>query len=98
AYRAAHNEKAELTFRDCKAWRLGGPNDEGWYLGQCRYAKAAPEWGQFYEVIGDDEVRDLADDWMPATQNGYGSRHFLFYLRDETFECLAERWSFNRGL
>jgi hypothetical protein len=29
---------------------LGRTNDEGWYLGQCRFSKVAPTWGEFYHV------------------------------------------------
>ena len=24
------------------------------------------------------------------------ARHFLFYMKDETFECLADNWEFDR--
>jgi hypothetical protein len=53
-------------------------------------SKIAPAWGQFYEVSGDlmDDVPSL--EWKllghPARST---SKHFLFYLRDETFECDA---------
>lgn len=81
-----------VRFTDCSRFRLGATNDEGWYLGQCRYSKSAPKWGEFYELIGVDPAADHPIDWV--TLSGSGERHFLFYLRDQTFECFARDWTF----
>src|SRR4051812_3504921 len=42
-----------LVFRG--VWRYGfsDVNDEGWYRGQCRFSRIAPNWGEFYELSGD---------------------------------------------
>jgi hypothetical protein len=45
-------------------YRLGGTNDEGWYVGQCRFSKVAPAWGEFYEVDGDLKLESSSDDWV----------------------------------
>lgn len=84
---------AELRFDNCQRWRLGPTNDEGWYMGQCRYSGFAPRWGEFYELVGEDGLRRVPTDWQPMPQAGSGVRHFLFYFRDETFECYASEWS-----
>lgn len=84
-----------LRFSDCVRYRLGPTNDEGWYRGQCRYSAAAPAWGEFYELIGDDLLIDQPDDWVTVTQPSQPSRHFLFYLRDCTFECVSSDWRFD---
>lgn len=76
-------------------WRLGPANDEGWDMGQCRYSKIAPRWGEFYELLGDDDLQPQPSDWIMLP--GVGNRHFLFYLRDHTFECMAGEWKFGRG-
>jgi len=71
---------------------MGPTNDEGWYLGQCRFSGKAPEWGEFYAVLGEPHSADGPNDWVLI--EGYSDTkrtHFLFYFRDETFECLAER-------
>ena len=34
-------EKGVLRFVDCSRFRLGATNDEGWYLGQCRFTGLA---------------------------------------------------------
>ena len=85
-----------LRFRGATRYRLGETNDEGWYRGQCRFSGLAPAWGGLYEVSGDlklDRVTDWIDvpDSQPSEQ-----RHFLFYLRDETFECSANSWQLER--
>ena len=89
----AEGERARLIFDDCSIYRLGATNDEGWYMGQCRFSKVAPEWGEFYELFGDTRD-DQATGWRALT--GAGTRHFLFYLRDGTFECKAANWRFER--
>ena len=86
-------DKGVLRFRHCSRYRLGPTNDEGWYRGQCRFSGVAPEWGEFYEVKGDLRLRECPKDWIQISPSSSQSRHFLFYLRDHTFECDAEDWS-----
>jgi hypothetical protein len=85
-----------LTFEDCSRWRLGPTNDEGWWKNQCRYSKIAPEWGEFYKISGDGDLRIAPRDWHVSMKqfDEKSLRHFLFYFRDNTFECLARDWSF----
>jgi hypothetical protein len=101
-------EKGFLRFFNCWRYRLGETNDEGWYRGQCRFSRLAPEWGEFYEVHGDLlldaipnpeafrvrglELGPFSLDWMTLGEPPEDSRHFLFYLRDQTFECDASAW------
>jgi hypothetical protein len=81
-----------LRFLNCVRFRLGPTNDDGWYQGQCRFSKVAPEWGEFYEITGDDTSTIGPTDWHPVSTTSTGElRHFLFYFRDNTFECVAER-------
>jgi hypothetical protein len=94
--RFLEEEVGALIFVGCSRWRLGPTNDEGWYMGQCRYSRIAPEWGELYEIIGDDPVRNAPNDWRRIAPDASGDRHFLFYLRDGTFECMAADWSFKR--
>lgn len=97
-YDAEEGERAELLFSDCTKWRLGSTNDEGWFLGQCRYSGAAPAWGEFYEIVGDDPLRDRPKDWHETGYTQGPGRHFLFYLRDQTFECIAAEWRLQRAM
>lgn len=96
AHEANEGEMASLTFTACKKWRLGPTNDEGWYQGQCRYSGIAPHSGEFYEIVGSDDVSDQPADWHDVDAEARGNRHFLFYLRDNTFECFAADWSLTR--
>lgn len=80
-----------LIFKNATKYRMGRVNDEGSYRGQCRFSKRAPAWGEFYEVDGDLLLNALPDDWHEAGGDvGGHKRHFLFYFRDEEFECEAE--------
>lgn len=97
AYPAKQWQHSILTFENCRTWRLGPTNDEGWYRGQCRYSRLAPRWGEFYEICGPDDLSGLPDDWITADAPGDGARHFLFYFRDETFECFASNWTYAKG-
>jgi len=87
-------DRGALTFTNCWRYRLGPTNDEGWYKGHCRFKCWAPDWGDFYEVAGD--IREHGPkDWVlvgPAPQAP--TRHFLFYFKDNTFECDASDWDF----
>lgn len=84
-------DRARLVFRNSWRYRLGGTNDQGWYLGQCRFSKVAPAWGEFYEVQGDLKLESSPDGWVVLGPEPHApAKHFLFYLRDQTFECDAE--------
>jgi len=97
AFDCAHEEQeGVLSFTGCSRWRLGSTNDEGWLRGQCRYSHVAPAWGEFYELHGDDPARDIPTDWRVTGADQPTARHFLFYFRDHTFECMADDWSFER--
>jgi hypothetical protein len=96
AYQAREGEIGQLLFDGCSRWRLGPTNDEGWYSDQCRYSRQAPQWGEFYEITGDDPLMLKPTDWQILGSEIKMSRHFLFYLRDEIFECLAREWAFSR--
>jgi hypothetical protein len=90
----AEEDEGILRFKNCARYRLGATNDEGWFRGQCRYSKLAPSWGEFYEIVGPDPHLMNPIDWKLAGGASPWSRHFLFYFRDETFECIADNWSF----
>jgi hypothetical protein len=92
-----NGEFGVLRFVRCQRYRLGSPNDEGWYVGQCRFSKLAPAWGEFYLVQGDDALLEAAEDWRSVGLTSGIRRHFLFYFRDDTFECVAEQCVFEES-
>ncbi len=84
------DQRLQLRFSNVRRYRLGLTNDEGWYMGQCRFSGMAPAWGAFYEVTGDLRLGLAPQDWREVAGEVATGRHFLFYLRDETFECEAD--------
>lgn len=90
----AEEDEGILRFKNCAQYRLGATNDEGWSRAQCRYSELAPSWGEFYEIAGPDPHLMQPTDWKMARGAPTSSRHFLFYFRDETFECIAAEWTF----
>jgi hypothetical protein len=89
------DQRLRLRFKNATSYRLGPTNDEGWYRGQCRFSMLAPAWGDFYEIAGDLKLDAAPNDWQEIAA-GRAARHFLFYLRDETFECAASDWTLER--
>jgi hypothetical protein len=49
-------DRLRLVFTGATRYRTGPTNDEGWWRGQCRFGRAAPAWGELYEVLGDPSV------------------------------------------
>ncbi len=84
-------DRGELHFPNCWRYRLGPPDDEGWWKGQCRFRCRAQDHGHFYEVTGDlrnDEVQD----WVLLKSRPLDEgNHYLFYFKDETFKCACAR-------
>jgi hypothetical protein len=81
--------RGQILFRDCWRYRLGATNDEGWYMGQCRFSQLVPGWGEFYQVVGDLLLESAKLSWLELAIADPASKHYLFYFRDETFECDA---------
>ncbi|TWT95832.1 hypothetical protein Pla108_29090 [Botrimarina colliarenosi] len=87
-------QRFAISFPSCWRYRLSGTNDEGWYDGQCRFSGVAPQWGEFYEVKGDLRLDCPVLSWTAVADGpAKDSRHFLFYFKDETFECDALGWN-----
>jgi hypothetical protein len=90
-------DRGYIRFHDCSRFRFSSVNDEGWHRGQCRFSALAPKWGEFYEVTGD--FKDTANDivWTFHATASADPRNFLFYFKDNTFECSARDWSFDQA-
>jgi len=85
-----------LTFQDCFQYRIGPPNDEGFFVyGQDRYQQYGVKWGEFYLVKDSDWKMNFPDPvYLGHCLNEEGLNHYLFYFRDETFECVAKNYDF----
>lgn len=91
----SEDQRGHVVFSKAPRHRLGSTNDEGFYRGQCRFSSRVPEWGEFYEVITDRPLAECVPHWRSFASVGPPAlRHFLFYFRDSTFECIAESWKF----
>lgn len=86
----SEGDTAKLTFHNCLKYRLGPPNDEGFYrFGQSRFKKYGVKWGEFYLVNDSDWQECFPDAIEVSNQRTENLQHFLFYFRDDTFECIA---------
>ena len=82
---------ARLVFHDCLQYRYGSPNDEGFYFfNQSRFKKLGVKWGEFYLVHNSDWEKVFPDRVYVSDQSLDGLKHFLFYFKDGTFECIAK--------
>jgi hypothetical protein len=85
------DDKGTLKFLDVYAYRLGATGEEGYNRGEFRYKNAQLPWGEFYELLGSNWKNDFPDDKQIINEKANKSklRHFIFFLKEETFECLA---------
>jgi hypothetical protein len=107
SYNSANNDVvAKLKFLDVVTYRIGSPNDHGFYgegepgiLNDSMYGvRSFPglKFGEFYEVQGYDWSTGLRGKGcdtlqpLPVQTNDY--RHFVFFMRDQTFECICKGW------
>ena len=88
-------QKGKLIFNNCYMYRLGSPNDHGFYLNQFRYGPNNIEWGEFYELSDSNWRKDFPLDKVVVDDNLKDNKrlkHYLFFFRDNTFECIAENY------
>ena len=87
-------DKGQLTFNNCYKYYFGAPNDEGYYRGQHRYKLTDLPFGEFYLLKTDwrndfpANAKVLNPDFNPN-----GMKHFIFFLKENTFECVAEDYT-----
>ncbi|TCZ79378.1 hypothetical protein E0485_05820 [Paenibacillus albiflavus] len=81
-----------LEFYDCYMYRIGPTNDEGFYRGYCRFSSSGVKWGEFYQVEESNWKEDFPEDKviLEDLHNENELKHYLFYFKDETFECIAK--------
>ena len=99
-------QKGKIVFNDCLMFRVGDPNDEGFYIDPKNPSKRNDStWNytdfpdlkmyNFYCV----ENSDWQDTFGPhaftnkdlsrETENHGDYKHYLFMMKDATFECIA---------
>jgi hypothetical protein len=86
-------DKAKLTFLNCHKYSFNTMNDEGYYRGQYRYKYTELPWGEFYKLDTDWQTdfpnKHTVLDKIPDTEK---QNHYIFFFRDNTFECVAENY------
>ncbi len=84
-------DKAKITFENCSVYSLNDCNDEGYYYGQYRTNPSELPWGEFYEIKSglDRKFPNPITELKRGLEN---QRHFIFFFKDKTFECLASSY------
>ncbi len=89
----SEGDKAKITFHNCYIYRNGAPNDEGFYIyNQSRYKQYGVKWGEFYLVHNSDWQENFPNP-IKVGISDEALQHYLFYFKDETFECVASSYS-----
>ena len=81
-------DKVKIRFKNCAEYSLNTCNDEGFYYGQYRIKPTELEWGEFYEIKSRLD-RKLPNSIKKIQNDNLDRKHFIFFFKDETFECLA---------
>lgn len=82
-------DKAKIIFKNCSIYTLNHCNDERYYYGQYRTNSNELPWGEFYEIKSGLE-RKFPEPITIINKEQEGKRHYVFFFKDETFECLAD--------
>jgi len=53
------DQKGKITFHNTYAYRIGPPNDEGFYRNQFRYTSKDFDWGEFYQLLNTKKSNDF---------------------------------------
>lgn len=86
-----------LEFVEVNKLDFGTMNDEGYFMGQHRYNNDILPWGEFYELFESDWKYNFpkSAEIINQSLNDAELRHFIFFLRSHTIECLAIDFSFS---
>nr|WP_299382190.1 hypothetical protein [Allomuricauda sp.] len=92
------DEQAELHFYDVLKYRLGGPGSDN--FSDFRYYDEGIDNYGFYHLKNSYWTKDFPLDEKvvseePNSENGV-FKHYVFFFRDNTFECIAEDFKFVR--
>lgn len=86
-----------LEFSNCYKYRLGSTDNDGFYWGKCRFSNTGIVWGDFYKMVNTDWRSDFPKDEKVIDSKLKDIQdlcHYLFYFRDNTFECIATSYNF----
>ena len=86
--RYQEGDKVKIRFKNCAEYSLNTCNDEGYFYGQYRTNHNELPWGEFYEIKSELD-KELPNPIEKIQTNNSDKKHFIFFFKDETFECLA---------
>ncbi|GAL63185.1 hypothetical protein JCM19300_1207 [Algibacter lectus] len=81
-------DKVKIRFKNCSEYSLNTCNDEGYFYGQYRTNHNELPWGEFYEIKSGLD-KELPNPIEKIQTSNSDRKHFIFFFKDETFECLA---------
>ncbi|PHR46508.1 MAG: hypothetical protein COA32_10210 [Fluviicola sp.] len=84
-------DKVKITFKNCSIYSLNTCNDKGYFFGQYRINPNELPWGEFYEIRSGLD-KSLPDPVVQLNNKQNVNRHYIFFFKDETFECLATNY------
>ena len=90
-------DSGRLVFVNVNRFSLGPTNDEGYFRGQFRYNNDQLPWGEFYELFESNWQDNFPNDkeLILPISDLEEPRHFIFFFRSNTFECVADDFYFN---
>ena len=91
--RFTEGEKGLLIFHNCHKYALNSMNDEGYYQGNYRYTQQDLPWGEFYKLETNWEIDFPSPNHKISIVASTRLNHYIFFFRDNTFECVAEKFS-----
>jgi len=92
-------DKGTLEFNEVYAYHIGATGEEGYKRGAFRFKNAQLPWGELYELPGSNWKNDFPKDRQIIKEESKKSklRHFIFFFKEQTFECLAVDYKFAFG-
>lgn len=91
----------KIVFNNCYSYRVGNPNDEGYYLNDNvlwnKNNFPDVEWDCFYQVydVPVSYFKDFKNLNENQSNSSAGFNHYVFFMKEATFECLAESYTEN---
>ena len=88
-------QKATIEFKNVTAFRCGTPNDEGFDLNDNKVWNREDigkiDWHSFYEVTG--APKEYLDSFYKIDDQDFSDlKHYVFFMKEGTFECLAKSY------
>ena len=90
-------DKGTIRFREVYAYKLEPISEEEYVNGKHRFKNEDLPWGKFYELPNSGWRNDFPVDKIVVNDSLKGTKlkHFIFFLPNHIFECLAAEYDFH---